>query len=385
MANLVNIPSNLLIGGGALNETGKLAEGLGIKKVLLVSDRFMEKIGNTKKVQDVLKKSSIETVDFFDVQPDPTVENVEAGLNLMKDNGCDGIVAIGGGSSLDTGKAISVMSTNDGWIGDYKGYFKVKKKGAPLIAIPTTAGTGSEVTKVVVITDTKNNVKMMCLDDKFMAAGAIVDYELTMSMPKGLTAAVGVDTLTHAIEAYVSKKANRFTDPIALSAIELTSKYLRRAYNNPNDKEAREGMMLASHQAGIAFSNSSVCTVHGMSRPIGAYFHVPHGLSNAMLLPVVTEFSLSGAYERYAKIAEMMGEYVTGLTVEKAAQKAADAVKKLNEDLNIPSMKEYGIEKDRYYEVMEDMAKAAIDSGSPSNNPKEGSVEELVELYKKAY
>jgi alcohol dehydrogenase class IV len=381
----INIPPILIIGAGAINQAGEQARWLGMKRVLIVTDPHIKKVGYADQVRKSLFDAEVDSVIYDAVTPDPTVTNVEQALYDLRKGRCEGLVAIGGGSSIDIAKAVAVMATNDGWIGDYMGYHKVPKPGLPLIAIPTTAGTGSEVTKVTVITDTKRNVKMMCLDRHFLPTAALVDYELTLSMPKSLTAAVGIDSLTHAIEAYVSKRANPYTDMVALSTIRLISKNIRTAYFEPSNRAAREAMMLAATQGGIAFSNSSVCLVHGMSRPIGAYFHVPHGLSNAMLIPAVTEFSITAAPERYSMVAKEMGENIEGLNAMEAARKLVYALKKLNRDLEVPSPKEYGIDKSKYEQVVWDMAKAALESGSPANNPRVPTEAEIVELYLKVY
>jgi alcohol dehydrogenase class IV len=251
--------------------------------------------------------------------------------------------------------------------------------------VPTTAGTGSEVTQFTIITDTKRDVKMLITSPFLIPQQAIVDPLLTLSMPRGLTAATGVDALTHAIEAYVSVKAQPMSDIFALSAIELISGNLRQAWSNGNNIEAREKTMLGALQAGIAFSNSSVALVHGMSRPIGAYFHVAHGVSNAALLSVVTDFSLIGNPEKYARIAEAMGENIEGLTVLEAADLAAEAVARLVEDIEIPTLPELGVDEDRLNELASQMAEDAIASGSPANNPRQATKEEIVELYKLAY
>jgi alcohol dehydrogenase class IV len=295
------------------------------------------------------------------------------------------LLAVGGGSAIDTAKAISVMVTNTGAIEDYQGANKIKEKGAPLIAIPTTAGTGSEVTQFTIITDTKRDVKMLIASPFLIPQQAIVDPLLALSVPRGLTAATGVDALTHAIEAYVSVKAQPMSDIFALSAIELISGNLRQAWSNGNNREAREKTMLGALQAGIAFSNSSVALVHGMSRPIGAYFHVAHGVSNAALLSVVTEFSLIGNPGRYARIAQAMGENIEGLSVLEAADLAAEAIARLIEDIEIPSLPELGVEEEKLAKLAPQMAEDAVASGSPANNPRQATKEEIVELYKLAY
>jgi alcohol dehydrogenase class IV len=313
------------------------------------------------------------------------VEFVQEGLKTYKENGCDFLLAVGGGSAIDTAKAIAVMVTNAGSIQDYQGLNKIPKGGVPFIAIPTTAGTGSEVTRYTIITDTKRDVKMLITSPFLIPQKAIVDPLLTLSMPRGLTAAVGIDALTHAIEAYVSVKAQLMSDIFCLSAIELISGNLRQAWSNGNNIEAREKTMLGALQAGIAFSNSSVALVHGMSRPIGAYFHVAHGVSNAALLGVVTEFSLIGNPTRYARIAKAMAENVEHLTILGAADLAAKSIKRLVKDIKIPSLQELGVDKEKLDKLAPKMAEDAIASGSPANNPRQATKEEIIELYTLAY
>jgi len=264
------------------------------------------------------------------------------------------------------------------------GYHKVKCFRVPLIAIPTTAGTGSEATRVVVITDADRDIKMMCLDNAFLPDVAILDYELSMSMPKSLTAFVGMDALTHAIEAYVSKKANPVSDIYALKAVEMISNDILIAYNHPDNETARENMMIGANLAGIAFSNASLCAVHGMSRPIGANFHIPHGLCNSMLLPVVTESSISGNIKRYADIAVKMG-YDAALSEDELAGKVMEKLRLLNKELNIPNLKGHGVDKAKFEAVIPSMIEAAIASGSPGNNPIVFTPEEMTEIYQKAF
>lgn len=379
----VHIPPTLLIGEGARKDAGALALALGMKKALLVSDKFLESTGVVTELSDILIASGIKPVVFTDIEREPEIGNVLSAMKVIEANGCDGIISIGGGSSLDTAKAVSILATNGGKMSDYMGYGKVPKPGLPHIAIPTTAGTGSEATRVTIITDTERNVKMMCLDNAFMPTASIVDYELTMSMPKSLTSFVGIDALTHAIEAYVSKKANPVSSMFAVKAIGLIGKNILKAYNEPSDKEARGAMMEGATYAGIAFSNASVCTVHGMSRPIGAYFHVPHGLSNAMLLPIVTEYSIEGNMTRYAEIAQVMG--LSGNNEQELTAALVAKLQEFNALMAIPSPKGFGIDKEKYMGLLSDMADAAIASGSPGNNPKVFTKEELIELYQKVY
>jgi alcohol dehydrogenase class IV len=379
------IPPILITGSESSQNVGEESKKLGGKKGLIVTDEVLSKLGVLEGVKKALTENKIQFAVYDKISTEPTVDYVREGLDVYKENGCDFLLAVGGGSAIDTAKAISVMVTNPGSIEDYKGLNKIPEKGAPLIAIPTTGGTGSEVTVYTIITDTKTNVKMLIGSPFIMPQVAIVDPLLTLSCPRSLTAAVGIDALTHAIEAYVSVRAQPMSDIFCLSAIELISGNLRQAWANGNNIEAREKTMLGALQAGIAFSNSSVALVHGMSRPIGAYFHVAHGASNAALLGVVTEFSLIGNPVRYAHIAKAMGGNITGLTDLEAAQLAAKSIKTLIKDIKIPSLKKLGVDKEKLNQLAPKMAEDAIASGSPGNNPRQPTKEEIVELYKIAY
>jgi alcohol dehydrogenase len=386
MGTLFNIPATIIVGGGASNEVGVQAKRFGVKNVLLVTDQFMVKNGLADKIGDSIRSADIKVTVFAGVQSDPIDLNVLEGLEVFTRNSCSMVVGLGGGSPMDCAKVVSVMSANEPPISQYAGLQKIPKKGVPIITIPTTAGTGAEVTKVAIIGDTERNVKMMMLDLNLMADVALVDYELTFSCPSSLTANVGVDTLVHAVEAYISVKANPMTDPFALSAIKLVSENLLKAFKEPKNAEARKGMMLASLQAGIAFPNSSVCLVHGMSRPIGALYHVPHGLSNAVLFPTVTKFSISGAPERYATISRLMG-YATDVDSDNVAnEKLVAGLKKLNEDLQIPRLGEVcKIDLIAFDEKVLKMAKDSLASGSPNNNPVIPTEEQIIDLYHKAW
>ena len=320
------------------------------------------------------------------MQPDPTDTNVGAGLQEYVSRKCDAIVALGGGSPIDAAKAIAVLVNNPEPLSLYQGYHKVPRSGAPLVVIPTTAGTGSEVTKVSVITDTTRDVKMMMLDRHFLPTVALVDFELTLSMPPALTAHVGVDTLTHGIEAYVSSKATPLTDPLALTCIRLVAEHLETAWREPANRAAREGMMLAATLGGLAFANSSVALVHGMSRPIGAMFHVPHGLSNAVLLPTVTRFSLAGAPERYATVAKTMKLCPIDADTEAATEALVRGLVELNSQLQVPALGGCrGVERAKFDAVVEKMAADALASGSPQNNPRVPNSGEIISLYQAAW
>jgi len=368
-----------------VKRVGEVARELGEKRALIVTDEIMVEVGNVDKVKESLDSERIAYEVFSEVTQEPIVEYVEAGLKRYKDAGCDLVIAVGGGSPIDTAKAVSVMATNAGAIRDYMGLDKIKRPGVPLIAIPTTSGTGSEATKVTIITDAERNVKMLIGSPHLVPDAALVDPLLTLSMPPGLTASTGVDALCHAIEAYISVRANPMTDIFCLSAIRLLAENLRQAWSDGNNVEARRATMLGALQGGIAFSNSSVTLVHGMSRPIGAYFHVPHGLSNAALLPVVMAFSVLGNPRRFGEIARVMGEDVSGLNDLEAGEKAVQAVKRLVGDLRIPSLRDLGVKRERLEKVASQMAKDAIASGSPGNNPRQAKETEIVELYFQAY
>lgn len=386
MAAQFNIPATIIVGGGASNEVGAQAKRFGVKNVLLVTDSYMENSGLAGKVADSMKRDDINVTVFAGVQPDPTDLKVLEGLEILKKNNCSMVVGLGGGSPMDCAKAISVMSANEPPIRQYAGLHKIPGKGVPIITIPTTAGTGAEVSKAVVIGDTERNVKMMMLDLNLMADVALVDYELTMSCPPSLTANVGVDTLVHAVEAYVSVKANPMTDPFALSSIRLVSENLLKAFKEPNSVKARSGMTLAALQAGIAFPNSSVCLVHGMSRPIGALYHVPHGLSNAVLFPTVTEYSISGAPENYATVSRTMGYATDADSDDVANEKLVAGLKKLNEDLQVPRLGDVcKVDLTTFDEKVQKMANDSLASGSPNNNPVIPTAEQIVDLYHRAW
>lgn len=380
-----HVPSTLILGGGTRSQLGQLASDMGMESVLIICDGFLATLPVMEELKKSLKDANISSQVFSGITAEPSDVTVDSALEAFNTASCDGIVSLGGGSSIDTAKAVAVAVTNGLPISNFMGYGKVSKPGIPHIAIPTTSGTGSEVTRVTVINDTKKNVKMMCLSNNIMADAAIIDYELTLSMPKSLTANVGLDALTHAIEAYVSKKANPLTDMFAQKAIRLITGSIVKAYDEPSNEQARQDMMEGSMLAGIAFSNASVCTVHGMSRPIGAYFHVPHGLSNAFLLPLVTKYSLDGNYKKYGEIGDFAGVTNVNMTSEEKAAALAEYLISLNRRLNVTSMKDFGIDRQKYGEVAEQMAIDAIASGSPANNPKDMTKEELVEIYLKAY
>lgn len=385
MSTTFSLPPTIITGAGASGEAGEQAKRLGATKALIVTDPGIAKIGYAHQIANNLQNAGITTTIYSDVTPDPTLQNVNDGLKQYVDEKCDLIVSIGGGSAIDCGKGIAIELTNDGEFAEYMGVDKIPNPGVKSIAIPTTAGTGSEVTKVTVITDTERNVKMMLSSDCLLASVALVDPLLSLTTPPHLTAAVGVDALTHAIEAYISKRAQPITDALALKAIRLISGSLRQAWSDGENISARTDMMIGASIAGMAFSNSSVALVHGMSRPIGAYFHIHHGLSNSVLLLDIVEFSLVGAPHRFADIAEAMGEQLDGLSLMKQADAAVTAVERLVNDIDMPRLGEIGIDADKFEEVIEKMAADAIASGSPANNPRQATQEEIIALYRKCF
>ena len=386
MITQFNVPATIITGAGASRELGTQLARLGARRVLFVTDAFMVSSGVVDRFVRLLEAAKIEFALFAGVQPDPTDINVGAGLQEYVSRKCDAIVALGGGSPIDAAKAIAVLVNNPEPLSLYQGYHKVPRSGAPLVVIPTTAGTGSEVTKVSVITDTTRDVKMMMLDRHFLPTVALVDFELTLSMPPALTAHVGVDTLTHGIEAYVSRKATALTDPLALTCIRLVAEHLETAWREPANRTAREGMMLAATMAGMAFANSSVALVHGMSRPVGAVFHVAHGLSNAVLLPAVTRFSLVGAAERYATVARTMGLATGADSAAAAGEKLLAGLAALNARLAVPRLGGCrGVARERFDNLKAKMAIDALASGSPANNPVVPTAEQIVAIYDEAF
>jgi alcohol dehydrogenase class IV len=377
-------PSVIVNGPGAAKEVGNFAKGLG-KKALLVTDTQLEKAGLLNDIKKSLEIAGVPFAMYEKVIMEPTQDYAEEGLKAFKEAGADFLIAVGGGSPMDAAKAIGALATNTGRISDFMGANKIPQPAAPLIAIPTTAGTGSEVTPFTIITDTAKDVKMLIASVNILPRVALVDPLMTLQMPQGITAATGLDALTHAIEAYVSVKAQPLTDTLALQAIRIIGANLRQAWSNGDNLEARTNMLIGSLHAGLAFANSSVALVHGMARPIGAYFHLPHGVSNAALLPTVIEFSILGNPRKYANIAEAMGENTEGLSLLDAAYVAAEATRRLNEDLKVPTLGGLGVEEKKFNSVVKQMAADAIASGSPGNNPRKATADEIVELYKKAF
>ncbi|NKX10734.1 iron-containing alcohol dehydrogenase [Bacillus cereus] len=379
------MPKSVLYGRNSLEKLGEQSKKLG-KRAFIVTDTIMEKLGYIEKCIQQLNKKSITVSTYNKVDAEPTNIHVLEALSLCKEEKCDFIIGIGGGSCIDAAKAVAVLYTNGGEVEDYvQKDIEIENNPLPLIAIPTTSGTGSEVTSVAVITNKKTDVKMMMKHPSFIPKVAIIDPVLTSSLPPQITAATGIDALCHAIEAYISKVSQPLTDVLALSAIESIMKYLRIAYEDGRNMEAREAMMIASLQAGIAFSNASVTLVHGMSRPVGALFHVPHGISNAILLPTVLEFTKTSAMKRLAKIGRSLNKDLYSNSDEEVADYTLGEIKKLCFDLRIPNLKEYGIDEIEFENAISKMASDAIESGSPANNPRVPSYDEIKELYRECF
>ena len=302
----IQSPQIIRIGGGAAMGTGQILNQLGLYKPLIVTDKVLVKLGQLEKLLKILDQSNISWSVFDETIPEPTDVCLSNGIDMFRSGNFDCVVGFGGGSSLDMAKAISAMSKNPGHVRNYKQPAQINRTGVPIILLPTTAGTGSELTKWCVITDTKFSVKYNLSGLAFLAAAAIIDWTFTTTKPDRLTADTAIDSLTHAIESFVSKKSSPFSDALALNAMPLIAKNIRLAFNDPYNNRARESLMLGASQAGMSFSNSSVALVHGMSRPIGAYFHIAHGLSNAILLAEVTNFSIAADEHKYAQCARVM-------------------------------------------------------------------------------
>lgn len=383
MASKFIMPKQVISGADALGQSKEVIRTLGTK-ALVVSGKVMNRIGNVKIVTDLLDEIGIGWAVYDDITGEPDDVMIDGGVEAYKANGCDFLIAIGGGSPMDSMKAIGALITNPGKIADYMGK-EITNPLPPMVAIPTTAGTGSEATQFTIITDTKTSIKMLLKGTVLIPDVAIVDASFTVSSPKSVTNATGLDALTHAVEGYTSKKASPLTDVFAIDAVKRIFEYLPRAYADGEDMEAREEMILAALEAGVVINNSSVTLVHGMSRPIGANFHVPHGLSNAMLLKVCLTFALDGTYERFADLGRAIGVATEEESDETAAKAFLAAIIKLCETLEVPTLAQYGVDKEAFFEVMDKMADDAIASGSPGNTRKATTKEDVLKMYKELW
>lgn len=377
------IPNHTVVGTNVLGEAAPLLKKMG-NKAFIVTGRHVAVSDMMKQLTALLDENGIGCVIFDGITGEPTDTMIENGVEMLKSSGCDFIIGIGGGSPLDSAKAIAAMAVNEGSIADYNGK-EITGEILPLAAIPTTAGTGSEATKFTVITDSEKGIKMLLKGDVLVPKLAIVDSSFTVGAPKSVTSATGLDALTHAVEAYTSRKAFSMTDTLAVSAVKRIMKYLPIAYKEPDNSLAREQMSIAALEAGICINNSSVTIVHGMSRPIGALFHVPHGMSNAMLLKECLSFAVSGAYEKFANLGRESGVASDSDSDETAAEKFIDSLQNICDVCEIPTLEQYGIDRDEYYSKISKMATDAVASGSPANTVKEVTVDDCIEIYKKLY
>lgn len=376
------IPTVTLMGVGAYKQIGEQVKVLGGKKPFICTDKGIVKAGIIDQLVDVIKKDAkVECVVFDETIPNPTDDNVHTGLKLFKDKGCDMIISVGGGSSHDCGKGIGILATNGGKIHDYEGVDKSKKAMPPFIAVNTTAGTASEMTRFCIITDTSRKVKMAIVDWKTTPNVAINDPLLMAGMPPSLTAATGMDALAHAVEAYVSTIATPVTDACALKAIELIFQNLRAAVANGGDMKARDNMAYAEYLAGMAFNNASLGHVHAMAHQLGGFYDLPHGVCNAILLPHVERFNMIAKVDRFVEMAKAMGEPIEGLSKRQAAEKALEAIKTLSGDIGIPKgLKELGVKE----EDLRVMAENAQKDACGFTNPRCPSLEDVIQIYRNA-
>ena len=378
MANRIMLNTTSYHGAGAIDEIATEAKAHAFKKAFVCSDPDLIKFNVTSKVTDILDKNDLAYEIYSDIKANPTIENVQHGVQAFKDSGADYIIAIGGGSSMDTAKAIGIIIANPEFedVRSLEGVAPTKKPCVPIIAVPTTAGTAAEVTINYVITDVERKRKFVCVDPHDMPIIAIVDPDMMSSMPKGLTAATGMDALTHAIEGYITKGAWEMSDMFHIKAIEIISKSLRGAVENT--PEGREGMALGQYVAGMGFSNVGLGLVHSMAHPLGALYDTPHGVANAIILPTVMEYNAPYTGEKYKDIAEAMGVDTTGMSQEEYRKAAVDAVKQLSKDVGIPAdLKEIVKEEDLQF-----LSESALADACCPGNPRDTSVEEIKELYK---
>ena len=380
MAREFIAPGNIFTGAGALDMAEDKLRQLG-KKALIVTDNVMVELGNCAKVENALKSQGVEYTIYSEIAGEPTDVMIEKGLAQYKAERCDFLVALGGGSPIDSMKAIGSLVKNGGSISDYMGKV-IDVEMPPMVAIPTTAGTGSEATQFTIITDTRKDIKMLLKGKVLIPSLAIIDPQFTMTAPPKITAATGLDALCHAVEAYTSRKAQTLSDTFAMSAVKRIFKFLPVAFHDGKNEEARVQMSVAALEAGIAFNNSSVTLIHGMSRPIGALFHVAHGLSNAMLLKECLTFALPGAYDRFGALGRDIGVADASDSDQEAAEKFLKAVEALVKELDTPTLEQFGINKEEFFNVIDKMAHDAMDSGSPQNTQREITQADVEQMYK---
>lgn len=377
----IYLPPLSLVGPGVVTDLVEEIKSEEYKSVFVVTDKVLNEVGIAKQVTDILAQHQIPFTIFDDVQPNPTCKNVNDGLAQFKANNCDFILTIGGGSPQDCGKAIGILVTNGGDIRDYEGINLSKKKAVPTAAVNTTAGTASEVTINYVITDEERKIKMVMVDKNCLVSIAVNDPELMLAKPAALTAATGMDALTHAIEAYVTVGAFPWSDQMALYSIQLIAESLRDAVNDGQNIEARSKMAWAQFVAGQAFSNCGLGYVHSAAHQLGGIYNLPHGVCNAILLPHVERFNMSACPEKFAKIAQAMGVDTTNMDTQQAAEEALNAITKLSKDVGIPTgLKELGVTEDTF----ETMAKNALNDVCTGGNPKTVTLQDAIQIYHNA-
>ncbi|MCY9852104.1 iron-containing alcohol dehydrogenase [Vibrio mediterranei] len=382
MSSSIILPSTNLLGSGCLSQAVETIHQQGFSKALIVTDAVLTQIGLVATITDQLVAKGISFAIYDGTQPNPTIDNVEQGLSTLVDNDCDLIISVGGGSPHDCAKGIALVATNGGKITDYEGINKASKSPFPLVAINTTAGTASEMTMFSVITDESRQIKMAIVDQKVTPLVSVNDPQLMLAMPSSLTAATGMDALTHAIEAYVSVAANPITDTVALKAIELITKHLPTCVSDGSNLEAREQMAYAQFMAGMAFNNALLGYVHAMAHQLGATYHLPHGICNAVLLPHVQRFNVTANPGKFVDIAQAMGKEVLGFTTEKAAQLAIEAMDELAREINIPAtLAELGVNRDD----IDKLSESTLNDVCCLTNPRQATKEEISEIFQAAW
>lgn len=375
------IPSVNKIGAGCLADAVSSMKDFGFHKALIVTDSILNQLGVVDKVSKLLTEAGISSVTYDGTAPNPTVENVEAGLALLKENQCDCVISLGGGSPHDCAKGIALVASNGGKIADYEGVDRSEKPQLPLISINTTAGTASEMTRFCIITDTARHIKMAIVDKNVTPLLSVNDSELMIGMPKGLTAATGMDALTHAVEAYVSSAANPITDACALKAVTMISESLRKVVDNGGDAQARENMAYAQFLAGMAFNNASLGYVHAMAHQLGGFYNLPHGVCNAVLLPHVQAYNIQAAAGRLKDIAQAMGVDVSAMSDEQGAKACIEEIRKMAKDVGIPAgLKELGVKEEDF----KTLAENALKDACAITNPVQGSESDVIELFRQA-
>ncbi|MGH2366683.1 MAG: iron-containing alcohol dehydrogenase [Chloroflexota bacterium] len=379
------VPALVLTGAGCAQEVGAILHGRGYRRAFVVTDPGVMGGDEAQRVMGSLSAAGLAPVIHDGITSEPTVRLIDAALEAFRAAAGDVVIGLGGGSPMDSAKSVAVLARNPGPLPVYEGVDRIPDQRAPLVCIATTAGTGSEVTRYVAATDEARNRKMLLTSWRLLPDVAVADPDLTLAVPPRVTVSTGVDALTHAIEAFVSRRAQPLSDTLALSAIRRIGGALRRVYRDPHDRDGRAAMSLAALEAGIAFCNASVALVHGMARPLGAYFPVPHGLANAVLLARVSAFTAPAAPERYRAVAVALGQPASDASPEAGASAAVEAISRLCADLDVPSLAALGVPAEQFESVVAQMAADALASGSPANNPRAPTAEEIVALYRACY